>query len=113
LRFGLTGAAVSWVLYHVFAYAYGLPRLCRVIDITLSNWAGQLGRVALVGALTYGTAWLLTGHGAAAAPALAAAFAAASAAFALAAYRLIGPELRTSLRRRIQAMRGQELHAAA
>ena len=113
LRFGLTGAALSWVLYHVFAYAYGLPRLCRVIDITLASWGRQLCRVTVLGAFTYGAAWLIVGRGSTDAPLLAAGFVAASLAFVLVGYRIIGAELRASLRRRIDSVRGQELHAAA
>jgi O-antigen/teichoic acid export membrane protein len=113
LRFGLTGAAASWVLYHLFAYAYGLPRLCRVIGIALSAWVGQLMRVALLGMLTYGPAFMLAGGSNATPAALGAGFLLGSAAFAGVGYRLIGPELRTALRRRIDALRGQELHAAA
>jgi O-antigen/teichoic acid export membrane protein len=113
LRFGLNGAAASWVLYHVFAYAYGVPRLCRVIGITLSAWSGQLGRVVLLGTVTYVPAFVLAGRSEAALPALGAAFAIASVAFAGVGYRLIGPELRAALRRGIQSLRRLELHAAA
>ncbi|HEY4844489.1 MAG TPA: oligosaccharide flippase family protein [Candidatus Dormibacteraeota bacterium] len=113
LSFGLNGAAAAWVLYHVFAYVYGVPRLCRVIGMTVSAWSRQLGRVALLGLLTYGTAWLLAGRSEAALPALTAGFVIASVAFAGLGYRLIGPELRTAVRRRIRSRGGAELHAAA
>jgi hypothetical protein len=97
--FGLVGAAASWVLYNLFAYAYGVPRICReCLLISPSSWYAQIARAVALGAATYGTAWLLLAYfERLMLPYLVAGYAAGSAAFLLGAYGLIGPELRTTL----------------
>jgi O-antigen/teichoic acid export membrane protein len=58
-RFGLTGAGFSWVLYHIYAYSYGLPRICReCLGIAPRIWYRHVLRILLGGLLVYGSAWL-------------------------------------------------------
>lgn len=97
--FGLVGAAASWVLYNVFAYAYGVPRICReCLRIAPSSWYAQIARAAALGAASYGTVWLLLGYfGRLTLPYLVAGYLAGSAAFLLGALGFIGPELRHTL----------------
>lgn len=112
LRFGLAGAAASWVVYHVFAYLYSIPRLCPVIGIHWTAWFGQLGKVAALAMITYGPAWAIAWLTNFATPALAIGFVIASLAFAVVGYRLIGAVLRSALRDHAKAMTGSVLHAA-
>jgi O-antigen/teichoic acid export membrane protein len=98
-RFGLSGAAATWLGYHLFALAYGIPRICReCLEEPVVAWFGQLLQMlALIGA-TYGlgfviavwlggsaVGWLLTG------------FVLASAAYAAGVMRLHSSELRALL----------------
>jgi len=62
--FGLAGAALSWVIYHLFAYAYGLPRICtECLHFPVRTWLKEIAAfLALIG-LAYGAgyfaaAWL-------------------------------------------------------
>ena len=111
--FGLVGAAASWVLYNLFAYAYGVPRICReCLLISPASWYAQIARAVALGAATYGTAWLLLAYfERLTLPYLVAGYVVGSAAFVLGAYGFIGPELRHTLiglapfrRRRVQSL---------
>ena len=100
-RFGLPGAGFSWVFFHLFAYAYFIPRILRECMQT-DPWSWHLHalKVLLLGALVYGPAWLLVGAaGSYSALPLAVAYIAASVAFAVGAYLLIGTDLRETLQR--------------
>jgi len=58
--FGLNGAGFSWVLYHVFTYSYGLPRICReCLGIAPRVWYWHFFRILGSALLIYGTAWEL------------------------------------------------------
>lgn len=99
LRFGLPGAGFSWVFYHLFAYAYMVPKICREC-LQSGTWAWYLHVVKVLGlgALTYGPAWLVvTAVHADSLAAMIAAYAVGSIAFALGAYVMIGPDLRQTL----------------
>jgi O-antigen/teichoic acid export membrane protein len=104
LEFGLPGAGFSWVFYHLFAYAYMVPRICReCLDSPPWGWYLQVSKVLGLAALTYGVAWLLvSGAGAFTLPFLVLAYLLATAAFGVGAYVLIGSDLRQT----IQRMRG-------
>jgi O-antigen/teichoic acid export membrane protein len=97
--FGLVGAAASWVVYNLFAYGYGLPRICReCLMISPSSWYAQIARAVALGAATYGTAWLLLAYfERLTLPYLVAGYLAGSAAFLLGSWSVIGPELRHTL----------------
>jgi O-antigen/teichoic acid export membrane protein len=100
LSLGLVGAGLSWVVYHVFAYAYMVPRVCReCLELPVLEWFKQFAKVLGTGLLAYGAAWLAivipTGS---TIVGLALAFVAGSAVYLLAAYLLIGPELKLTVR---------------
>lgn len=111
LQFGLPGAGFSWVFYHLFAWAYMVPRICRECIAPLTErpqerarvvleWFVQAGKVLALAAVTYGVAWLVVGAiGAFTLPVLVAAYVVGSAAFAIGAYVMIGPDLRQTLQR--------------
>jgi O-antigen/teichoic acid export membrane protein len=105
-RYGLAGAGFSWVVYHLFAYAYGLPRICReCLGITVSSWLRHAASVMTLAALCYGGAWAIVAlRGELRTVPLTLAFCSGSLAYALGSYRLIGDELRRSLRGRIRAL---------
>ncbi len=101
LVFGLPGAGFSWVFYHLFAYAYMVPRICRAcLGQPPWAWYLQVLRVLGLGAVTYGLAWLVvSATGAFTLPVLVLAYLLGSAAFALGAYAMIGPDLRDTIQR--------------
>ena len=110
--FGLPGAAASWVLYHVAAYAYGVPRFCRVIGIGWASWYGQVGRVAGAAVATFGIGWVIAWVAGASLAGLIAAYLAGGLGFALATYRMAGPELRGAIARRGRLLEGRAVDAA-
>jgi O-antigen/teichoic acid export membrane protein len=96
--FGLNGAGLSWVFYHLFAYAYQVPRICsECLGIPTWKWYRQILRILMSTGLTYGTAWaVLDLERADSGVFLILAYAAASAGFLAAGYVMIGDELRSS-----------------
>jgi O-antigen/teichoic acid export membrane protein len=97
--FGLIGAASSWAAYNLFVYAYMIPRICReCLGISTWTWFTQILKVAALGAVTYGSAWLLlvVPHSYSTL-ALAAGYVLASAAFLAGSLLLMGPDLRTTI----------------
>jgi O-antigen/teichoic acid export membrane protein len=95
VRFGLLGAGLSWVFYHLFAYTYGFPRICRAC-LGLSPLAGArptLGALGLALA-SYGPAWAAARAAGAGTLAMSAAFAAGTLLFLLGAVRLTGMDTR-------------------
>jgi O-antigen/teichoic acid export membrane protein len=92
--FGMNGAAVSWVVYHLFLYAVQLPPTCReCIEVDVSCWFRHLFKPVSVGFVIYGTAWAVQNTLISAAIA----YVVASAVFLGVAYLLIGDGLRQSL----------------
>jgi len=83
--YGLTGAGLSWVGYHLFAYIYFVPRVCReCLRVSPLAWYRQTGKVLAVITVTYGLGWLVvTWFGWTSVPLLFAGYAGASLAFAL------------------------------
>jgi O-antigen/teichoic acid export membrane protein len=58
-RFGLNGAGFSWVIYHIYAYSYGLPRVCReCLGIPPRTWYWHVLRILGSAMLIYGGAWM-------------------------------------------------------
>jgi O-antigen/teichoic acid export membrane protein len=94
-RFGLVGAGFSWVIYHLFAYAYGLPRICREC-LEMPPWTWFLGvlQVMVVAVAVYGPAYLLASRFGSTVLALAVGLVVSSAAYAGVGYLLSGRELR-------------------
>jgi O-antigen/teichoic acid export membrane protein len=98
--FGLAGAGFSWIFYHLFAYTYAVPRICRAcLDGSILGWYCQVLRVVALAGLTYGAAWVLGGLGSnRSLLEIALAYLLASSAFVLGSAFLMGAELRASFR---------------
>jgi O-antigen/teichoic acid export membrane protein len=97
--YGIVGAAASWVFYHLFAWAYMVPMICReCLDMSPWRWYAITLRPFGLAVGAYGLGWLLIATpGSYSLLALALAYLAGSAAFALGAYFLIGADLRNTL----------------
>jgi O-antigen/teichoic acid export membrane protein len=56
--FGLNGAGFSWVIYHIYSYSYGLPRVCReCLGMRARTWYWHVLRIMGSALLIYGSAW--------------------------------------------------------
>jgi O-antigen/teichoic acid export membrane protein len=100
-QFGIAGAGFSWVFYHLFTYAYLMPRICsECLGMPVWKWYLHVFKVFVLAGLTYGGAWaIIRSVGSSSILSLALGYAFASIAFVTVAYRLIGDELRETLRR--------------
>jgi O-antigen/teichoic acid export membrane protein len=97
-RFGLVGAASSWVVYHLFAYVYGLPRICReCLREPVLSWYAPVARAFALIAGTYGVAFAIAARANTAI--LLSAYVLATLAYAAASYALAPRDLRESIRR--------------
>lgn len=103
-HFGLTGAGLSWVAYHVFAFAYTVPRICwRCLETSALAWYAHFFKVFALAMGTYGAAGLiLVLLGATSLQALALAYVVGSSFFLPLAFSAMGPELRDTLVRLLQ-----------
>jgi O-antigen/teichoic acid export membrane protein len=99
--FGLVGAATSWVVYHLFLYAYMIPRICRQCLVVGSwSWYAHIAKVMVLAAVTYGSLWILVvGPNASSVWTAIVGYAGASAAFTAITFLLIGPDLRDTISR--------------
>jgi len=97
--FGLTGAAFSWVFYHLFAYAFAVPRICdECLGIPAWKWYWHAMRAFLLAGLSFGGAWLI--WNAVRDPSILSALLAylsASVVFFVGSLFLLGPQLRGTL----------------
>jgi O-antigen/teichoic acid export membrane protein len=100
-KFGIAGAGFSWIFYHLFTYAYLVPRICsECLEMPVWKWYIHVFKVFGLAGLTYGGAWaIITLVGPLSVLSLALSYTFASVAFVAAAYRLIDDELRATLRR--------------
>ncbi len=105
--FGLVGAGAACVVYHLFASAYAVPRICSdCLHIPALHWYTHLGRIVALATLTYGLAWKLLGPFDAPSLFVATlAYAGATLAFTLGAYRLMREELRPTVARSLRIAR--------
>lgn len=112
--FGLTGAGLSWVFYHVFAYLYGVPRICsECLKISVWKWYEHIIKIFALIILTYGLAWIINEFvGNHSILSLTLAYAVGSVAFLMAAYFMIGDELRKALYRLFQTLKTRILEFA-
>jgi O-antigen/teichoic acid export membrane protein len=96
-RYGLAGAAFSWVFYQLFGSWYMVPRIfSQCIGIPAATWFIELGRILMVGACTYGVAWLVIAKSSHySLTALAIGYGVASLGFIAGAYCVVGPDLRS------------------
>ena len=99
--FGLNGAGLSWVIYHIYTYSYGLPRICReCLGIAPRTWYWRVLRILGSGLLIYGTVWALQGwFGNFSILSLATAYGVGSIIYAAMAYAMMGDALREDLSR--------------
>jgi O-antigen/teichoic acid export membrane protein len=106
--FGLAGAGFSWVFYHLFAYTYMVPKICReCLQSSPWSWYAHVAKVLGLAAVTYGVAWLVVSAlGLFTLPVLVAAYLVATAAFALGANMLIDADLKMTLRKTLRRLRG-------
>jgi O-antigen/teichoic acid export membrane protein len=97
--FGLVGAGLSCVFYHLFAYAYGVRRICfECMEIPVWQWYKHVLRIFVLTGATYGVAWLILGSFSAHSILNGAfAYSGASILFLVGAYLMIGDELRETL----------------
>jgi O-antigen/teichoic acid export membrane protein len=102
-RWGLVGAGLSCVWYHVYAYTYGARRIAsECLDIRPREWYLHALKPFALATASYGPAWLLFGLNNAKENSIflpAASFAIATAAYLCGAYQVIGSELRDGIGR--------------
>jgi O-antigen/teichoic acid export membrane protein len=98
--YGLNGAGLSWVAYHIFVYAYAVPRVCsECLDVPASGWYLYALRALALGVFSYGTAWFLLEYlGTRSILGLLVAFGGASLVFGLSGYLIISDELRFAIK---------------
>jgi O-antigen/teichoic acid export membrane protein len=99
IRFGLSGAAFSWVAYHIFALSYGLPAMCReCLEMRPAVWYWSLSRVLLLAGSTYGIAWYVSVYYSLHTLVFALSYISATIVFCLVAWQIVDGGLRKSLR---------------
>jgi O-antigen/teichoic acid export membrane protein len=97
--FGLNGAGFSLVIYGLFTYSYGLPRICReCIGMRARDWYWGVLRIMGSALLIYGGAWIaLALLGNFSIPYLAGAYLLGTVVYCAVALWIMGPELRTRI----------------
>jgi O-antigen/teichoic acid export membrane protein len=98
--FGLAGAAFSWVVCNLVAYAYVIPRVCAECGLGISppEWYAHVFRFLGPAAIIYGSAWAIcrtASHNSIWAFVLG--YGLASTLYVLGSFMLIGTELRGAL----------------
>jgi O-antigen/teichoic acid export membrane protein len=108
-QFGIAGAGFSWVFYHLFAYAYTVPRMCsECLGVPVWKWYLHVFKVYALAGLTYGGAWaIIASLGSFSIPSFALGYVLGSFLFALGSYLLVGTELRNNLRSVAQNFRAK------
>ena len=96
--FGLSGAGFSWVFYHLFAYSYAAPRICReCLACPTMAWYLHLLKVVGLACVTYGGALIIVTSGLHHSILFSSfAYLLATALFCLGSFVLIGTELRST-----------------
>lgn len=97
--FGMTGAALYWILYNVFNAIYAIPKISKeCINIRAQEWYIQVSKSLLLIGSVYGIAWLsLTIINDYSIISLTVAYLIATAIFLAASYKMMNPELRGQL----------------
>jgi hypothetical protein len=100
-RFGIAGAGFSWIFYHLFTYAYFVPRACsQCLNMPAWRWYVHVLKVFGLAGLTYGGTWaVIVLVGPSTLLSLILGYTFASVTYGAAAYRLLGKEVRETLRR--------------
>jgi O-antigen/teichoic acid export membrane protein len=98
--YGLNGAGLSWVSYHIFVYAYAVPRICsECLGAPASGWYLHTLEALALGVISYGTAYCLLEYlGARSILALLVGFGGATLVFGSLAYLIICDELRSAIK---------------
>jgi O-antigen/teichoic acid export membrane protein len=101
ILYGITGAALSLIVYDAFAFAYIVPRICRqCLEVAPWSWYLHLLKAVVLAVPLYGGAWLLaTATDAYSLLPLAIGYVVASICFVAGSYLLIGSDLRDTLLR--------------
>lgn len=96
--FGLNGAGLSWVIYHIYAYSYGLPQICQqCIGIAPRAWYQHFLRILGTAVVIYGLVWqVLRWTGSSSVAALATGYIAGSIVYGAAGVWLMGDSLRAT-----------------
>jgi len=107
--FGLTGAGLSWVFYHIFGYFYGVPRICsECLEIPVWKWYLHVLKIFTLVGLTYGIAWIILNViGNHSILLLSLAYVSASIVFLAGSYFMIGKELKGTLFSHIQTLKAK------
>jgi hypothetical protein len=111
--FGLNGAGLSWVIYHIYAYSYGLPRVCReCIGIEPRTWYWQVFRILGPALLIYGSTWAVVKWvGNISIPVLGAAYGAGTILYCAVAFFTMDGSLRVTILRYLSQGRERVLQA--
>jgi O-antigen/teichoic acid export membrane protein len=98
-KWGLLGASLSVVFYHLYAYSYGARRVSsECLGIRPRDWYLHVVKIAVLVLATYGVAWsVLSAMGQRSITSLACAYGLASVGYLGAAYLAMGDELRAGL----------------
>jgi len=104
---GLTGAGLSWVFYHIFAYSYGVPIICsKCLRIPVWKWYSHVLTIFFLVGSSYGVGWVILDMVDKYSIALlATAYLGASIVFLGGAYFMINEELRGTLFSHLQALK--------
>jgi O-antigen/teichoic acid export membrane protein len=96
---GLMGAGLSWIFYHVFGYFYGVPRICReCLKIPVWRWYSHVLKIFALAGLSYGAAGvILATTGSESIASLSLAYCLASVVFLAGSYFTVGQELQKTL----------------
>ncbi len=98
--FGLLGAGTSWILYHILAYSYVIPRICKeCLHLSVIEWYTHILKITSIGICSYGLAYLtLSSQGTLA---LIVGYIMASLVFLICSYMIATPELRNSFKAKL------------
>lgn len=107
--FGLVGAGLSWVFYHIFGYCYGVPRICReCLNIPVWRWYSHVLKIFVPIGLTYGAAGaILATTGTTSIASLTTAYSLASMVFLVGSYFIMGQGLQEALSGHVDKLRAQ------
>lgn len=108
---GLTGAGLSLVFYHLFMYAYAIPRICsECLKFPLRTWYLHIAKIFMLIGLFYGTAWItIVIIGNYSILSLTTAYVGASIVFMAGSYFMIGEELRGKFFSTLQTLKAKVL----
>lgn len=95
-KWGLVGAGLSMVFYHLYAYSYGARRIAsECLGMPPGDWYLHVVKILGLASVTYGVAWLILAVSRQSSiPSLAGAYVLASVAYVWTAYLAMGDELR-------------------